>query len=296
MGRLIAMTAALIVGCGADVRRDAVGIAVQMAVAEKKDRDDAAPGDAKQAAPRETPRKIKYVAEVFLVADDFAQAEADLARLVELHEGHFATVDRSSTPGSPRHGVWKVRVPVAKFDAFRKAVEKIADLERSSLRSEDVTAEFYDLEQHIKNAKAHEEALRGLLAKTTDKIENLLAVQRELASVRDSIERSEGRLRVLANLVDLTTVTISIQERARFRPDDPTSRTETPGFGQRAAGTFSGSVDAIVRVGEWIALVAIGLAPWLPLLALAFGCVCLVRRRRNPPTADLAPASPTSEP
>lgn len=235
-------------------------------------------------------RKIKYSAEIRLIVDDFAKSEAELERLVVANDGFIAFADVSTIPGQPRFGRWTARVPVAKFDEFRRAVAAIGDVERNNIKADDVTAQFYDLENHIKNQKAHEEALRELLKKTTDKMENLLAVRRELASVRDAIERSEGQLRVLANLTELTTVAVSIQERLKFVPETAPERAEKVGFGARVSRSFTESWRGLVEFAEDLAVVGAGLAPWLPPVAVV-GVVFVVvarrirRRWKSPPPA-----------
>lgn len=226
-------------------------------------------------------RKIKYVADIRLVTDDFPKAEEELLALVAANDGFVSFADVSTSPGQPRAGTWKARIPVGKFDAFCKGVAKIAEVERKHISSEDVTAQFYDLENHIKNQKAQEDALRELLKRQTDKMENLLAVQRELSNVRDSIERSEGALRLLANLTDLTTVAIHVQERRKFVPAEGPDLAEKPTFAARAGVTFRESWDSLVAIAQFLALAFVGLTPWLPVLAIVGGTGYLLYRRRQ---------------
>lgn len=224
---------------------DEPGVSVQV---DGKELKKAPPADDPKDAPHaeKVKRKIKYTADLHLITDDFPKTEEALLALIDAHQAFLAFADVATTPGQPRTGTWRARVPVDKFESFRRGVAKIGEVERNNVNTEDVTAQFYDLENHIKNKKAQEDALRELLKKTTDKMENLLAVQRELASVRDSIERSEGQLRLLANLSDLTTVTIRVQERRKFDPEKPPESAEKPAFGSRVGKTFSESWQGLV--------------------------------------------------
>ena len=235
------------------------------------------PGDKNK--PEKVNRKIKYLADIRLITEDFAKAEDDLAALIDANNGFLSFADVVTTPGQPRSGTWKARVPVEKFDAFRKGIVKIAEVESNKVNTEDVTAQFYDLENHIKNKKAQEDALRELLKKTSDKMENLLAVQRELSSVRDSIERSEGQLRLLANLTDLTTITIRIQERRKFMPEKPPEHAEKAAFGSRIEKSFSDSWRNVVDVVQNIVVAIVAFAPWLPFVAILGGAAWFVYRR-----------------
>jgi hypothetical protein len=57
-----------------------------------------------------------------------------------------------------------------------------------------------------------EERLVNLLATRTGKLEDVLAVERELARVREEIERYEGRLRYLRTQVAMSTLSITVSE------------------------------------------------------------------------------------
>lgn len=252
----------------------------------------------KQEKPDKLQRKIKYTADIRLITDNFPKSEDDLSALIDANNGFVSYADISTMPGQPRFGTWKARIPVENFEAFRKGIAKIGEIESNKVNTEDVTAQFFDLENHIKNKKAQEEALRELLKKTTDKMENLLAVQRELASVRDSIERSEGQLRLLANLTDLTTVTIRIQERRKFDPEKPPEPAEKPTFGSRVAKTFGESWKNVVEFVQDVAVGIVALTPWVPFLAILGGLgVWIYRRLRRDPVLETLAKKPTaSEP
>jgi hypothetical protein len=232
---------------------------------------------AKKAPP--IPRKVQYVAEFRLVTDDFAKAEESLHKVVEEFGGFISFADVYTEAGTAAHGTWKARIPVEKFEPFRRAIIKIGDVLRGSVQTQDMTGEYYDLENHIKNQMAQEEAMRDLLKKTTDTMQNMLTVRRELADLRNQIERSEGRMRLLANLTDLTTVTINLQERAKYDPERPSVTEEEPPFSERASKYFHRSWSVLVACAQALAIAILVMAPWLPLVAIAAGIGWLVYRK-----------------
>jgi hypothetical protein len=229
--------------------------------------EGAAPAAAGAAAARSepiksVPRKIIYTAQVELVTEDFTKAEAAVARLVPRFDGYLAQAQVAGSPGEPRSGSWKVRVPVARFEAFLEAVLGLGELITRRTDSQDVTEEFFDLEARIKNKKVEESRLLEHLEKSTGELKDILEVEREISRVRGEIEQLEGRRQLLSNLSDLTTVTISIQERRGFVP------TEAPGFGTSVARTFRASLDALVAFGQAVVLFVVAVGPWLPLLVV----------------------------
>ncbi len=247
--------------------------------------------DALPAQAKGLPRKIKYTADVELVVEEFQQAEQALKALVKAEGGYISQMEVSGSPGSPRNGKWKVRIPVNAFDAFREAVAKLGELQRSGIDSQDVTEEFYDLEARIRNKKAEEEELLKLqqegLARLQKepkaKLEDLQSIRRELAQVRSDIERMQGRLKLLADLTELTTVTVVIHERKGYVP--PTS----PEFGTTVSRTWGGSLETLIEFGKGIVLFAVAVAPWVPLVLLAGVPVYLLLRRLR--QARTAPTS-----
>src|SRR5262249_53432003 len=152
--------------------------------------------------------------------------------------------DVTGSTGERRHGTWVLRVPVDRLDAFRAEVVKLGEPLKNSVDSEDVTEEYYDLQARIKNMQADEDALRKLYEKTTGKLDDILAVRRELANLRREIDAKQGRLKLLTNLTDLTTVHVTLSERTAFVPE------EAADFATTISRTFGDSIRAMAQVGR----------------------------------------------
>jgi hypothetical protein len=236
------------------------------------------------------PRKIIRTADVHLVVQDFDQAEQELRQILAQQPGaYIAQAETSGSAGAPRSGRWKIRLPADSLDAFLAAVVKLGYPERNSVDSKDVTEEFYDLEARTKIKKAEEERLLRHLDKSTAKLEDILQIERELTRVRGEIEQQEGRLRLLANLTTLTTVTLTMREDKKYVPP------QTPSFTATIASTFDSSLDLLVQFGKGAVLVAVAVAPWLPLLAIVAAVLVWPARRavRNArPPAQAEPGTP----
>jgi hypothetical protein len=218
-------------------------------------------------------RKIIYTAEVRLTVADFAAAEKELLQILAANKGIVAQTEVSGSAGSSQQAMWKLRIPVVRFNEFRDAVKKLGDLVRYTSDSQDVTDEYFDLQVRIKNKEDEIQTLRGIFNKTSGKVDEVLTVQRELSRATEELERMKGRQRVLENLTDLTTVTVYFQERGKYTPNEPTP------FGTAVSNTFSGSVDVMVGLGKGIVLAGAALTPWLPAFAIVGAVGYFVRRR-----------------
>lgn len=230
-----------------------------------------AEGDTSKAAT--AGRKIIHNARVDLVTEDLGALETSLSRLVSERKGYVADSERSGSAGSTRHGTWKVRVPVDAYGAFLKAAAALGELVSLRADSQDVSEEFYDLDARQAAKKVEEARLLKHLADSTGKLEEILAVERELSRVRTEIERMQGRLRAIANLTTLATVTIAASEIKGYVPP------QAPTLATRVDRTFAASLGSLRQFGEAVLIGVVAVAPWLPIVALGVGLAVWAARR-----------------
>jgi hypothetical protein len=242
-----------------------------------------------QVARPDTPpaRKIIRTGNVELVVPDLDAGAMRLQRLVEEHKGFIGHSDVRGTKGEHRTATWTIRIPVDEYDSVIDALPKLGEAISVRTDSQDVSDEYYDLEARLKNKQVEEKRLLEHLQKSTGKLEDILAVEKELSRVREEIERFQGRLNKLSNLTSLTTITISMQEIKDYVP--PSS----PSFGTSVSRTFDDSAGALGSFLRNVVLFIAAAAPWLPLVAVVIGLPWwLIRRRiRNVPT--VSPVLPT---
>ena len=237
------------------------------------------------------PRKIIYDARVELVVDSLNTAEQAVLDLIKEHNGFLAESDQATVTRSQRRATWKVRVPVDHFNAFLNAVCRLGEVKQNHLGSQDVTEEYFDVEARIRNKQEEEKRLLKHLSDSTGKLEDILAVERELSRVRGEVEQMQGRLRFLANRTELSTITIEATEWKDYKPPI------APTFPTQLGRTFFNSLDNLFAFGKAMAMVAVGLLPWLPLILVGLLLLrWLIRANRTSAqqTAPVASAPPTS--
>ena len=223
----------------------------------------------------ELPRKIIYNATVELLVENLSTVEEQLTRLIKESGGYVAEMDITSHAHLRHSGTWKIRIPVDRFPSFLAAVGKLGELQRSRTDSQDVSQEYYDLGARIINKQQEETRLKKHLDESTGKLEDILAVEREISRVRGEVEQMQGRLKYLTNLSALSTVTITANELKDYTP--PVSPTLTTEIGR----TFRVSLAALAAFGKGVLLFAVALGPWVPLIALAGWIIRRVFRRRS---------------
>ena len=236
------------------------------------------PADKSVAAKDVSKRRIVYRATVDLVVEQFDPLPEQMEAAVKQHDGFIAASEVTGTPGSPRSARWTIRVPVDAYPRLLAAVRQLGEVRSSSLTSDDVTAEYCDVEARLRNKRQEEERLLKLLSEATGKLEEILAVERELSRVRGEIEQTQGRMRVLRDLTELTTVTVSVTEIRGYVPE------QSPSYVTRVRRVFAGSSTALISTVQDGSLLAVALVPWLPVPLVLVVLVVMIRRfrRRRP--------------
>jgi hypothetical protein len=106
----------------------------------------------------------------------------------------------------------ELRIPSDRFDSVVNGLGPIGKVESVNISAQDVGEEFVDLSARLANARRLEARLIELLANRTGRLNDVLTVERELARVREQIERYEGRLRYLQSRVSVSSLTVVVHE------------------------------------------------------------------------------------
>lgn len=193
---------------------------------------------------------------------DLDQAIAQVAQLAAGVGGFVAGTSVAAGRDQVRAATLEVRIPSARWDEALRGLEPLGRVEAVNASAEDVGEEFTDLTARAANARRLEERLVELLATRTGKLDDVLAVERELARVREQVERMEGRMRFLQARAATSTLSVSLHE-------------PFPVLGQRGSNpigeafrdawrNFVGFVAAFIgALGILVPLGALGFAAWL---------------------------------
>jgi hypothetical protein len=126
--------------------------------------------------------------------------------------GHVANSQFEGGEHNVRSATLELKIPAARYDEAVTRLATIGEVESVNSSSEDVGEEYVDVTARVANAKRLEQRLIQLLATRTGRLEDVLAVERELARVREVIERAEGRLRYLRTRAAMSTLTVLVHE------------------------------------------------------------------------------------
>jgi hypothetical protein len=108
----------------------------------------------------------------------------------------------------------ELRIPSAQFDAVVGALNQLGKVETVTVSAEDVSEEYVDLGARLANARRVEARLVEMLGKRTGKLSDVLTVEQELSRVRQEAERYEARIRWLEHRASLSSLSVSLHEKA----------------------------------------------------------------------------------
>jgi hypothetical protein len=111
-----------------------------------------------------------------------------------------------------RRAQMELRVPSINFDRAVAGLNPIGKVQSVNVSAEDVGEEYTDVASRVANARRLEARLLDLLETRSGRLEEILNLEREVARVREEIERAEGRMRYLRTRSSVSLLTITLHE------------------------------------------------------------------------------------
>ena len=293
MKRGLAMLAALMLllgllsGCGGE------GTAADSAASESTTSESADTGDsfyggnampqpehseAENGEDRLQNAKMIYTADLEVETTAFDDAAAGLRQLVEDMGGYFENASLHNYSSDYRSAYYTVRVPADRFRDLLTQVGQLCHVVRQDEGSDNISTQYYDTESRLVTQQTKLERLQTLLSQA-ETMEDIITIESAISETELAIEQLTGTLRRYDNLVDFSTVTISLNEVYKL------SNVEEPptGFASRLGQALSAGWNGFV--GFLSGLVMFLAYIWVPLvIVLAVGGTVLwrwLRKRKN---------------
>jgi hypothetical protein len=118
---------------------------------------------------------------------------------------------------STRNANLTIRIPAGKLSDFLDTVTASCNVVRRSDSVEDVTLSYVDLETHKASLEAERDRLLELM-ESAETMDDILAIEDKLTTVRYNLESMESQLKVMDNQVDYSTVELYIEEVEELTP------------------------------------------------------------------------------
>ena len=225
----------LFTGCGTSSKNEVSRPASQSQPAAKSPATAPSTGTP-LLSPSSEIRKVIETAQVTLETRDLPATEKLVVDMLTKRKGSVGSSSVTLDANGRRNGNYTLRVPAGLLQDYVNALSTLPDIvvRQRSLSAQDVTEEFVDVSARLENMQRHETRLREILAKANT-VDEILKVEKELASVRTQIESTTGRIRAMTGKIEMATVQLRISE--------VTVITET---------NFFGKLKSIIR-DSWVA-------------------------------------------
>ena len=188
--------------------------------------------------PVETVRMIIYKSNYDIQTKDYLASVAALKELCAKYEAYFESSNTYGNESTSRSANYVIRVPVKNYSAFTGETGNIGVIVSSSEYNEDITDRYVDTEARLESALIREERVLKIL-ENANKLDDVLALERELSDIRYEIESLTGSLRKYDSLVSYSTVNLSIREVKSIVTPPQTVLT----FGERVKVAFNRGLE-----------------------------------------------------
>ena len=218
-------------------------------------------------------RMLQRQARIAVEVENVDSAAAGVRRIVADLDGRVDQFNQFSGQGETRHISMVVRVPEERLEDALQRMRELGDVEELGMSALDVTEQAQDLQVRLRNLRQLEDRLLRLLEQRTGDLEDVLAVERELARVRSEIETREMHLEDLERRVRMSTLQVELHEPFPLR--------QRPSFGilARLGRAFSqAGENLVVFVAAFIA--SLGYLVPIALVVVLIWWIVSWRRRR----------------
>ncbi len=165
-----------------------------------------------------------------------------------------------------------IRVPAEKLETLSANLEKLGVKKSENYSTSDITAQYSDTANRIKNLEVRRDRLRALMERETETISDVLEIERELARVQDELDSLNSTQKRRDTDVSYSTLQLTLSPQPEIgdfsSPDwnlEASWKTAVNDFIFDARDVVDKLIRAFVYTPIWLPLMLIlwGLKRWL---------------------------------
>jgi hypothetical protein len=222
--------------------------------------------------------KIIKTAYITIEVNDVAGSVDTLKNMVTAKGGYLSSSSVSEGSNNRLSGTVVLRIPQAEFENTLAGVKAIGTVKSVSTQGEDVTEEYVDI-QAQKTSYQNQLAQYNELMKKAVKVSDVLEIQQQIDSVQTNLDRLEGRLKYLNSRIDMSTITVTLQEPEPVGGDT----------GYNIVTTINEGIAGFFGMVDFIIILLFTLLPVIILGAIGYG-IYRWRKGKKPVNVPADPA------
>ncbi len=232
---------------------------------------------AEDFAPEKVERKIIRNASLQVEVADTETAKTEVEKIAQNFHGHITNLNSYEVRPEVLSYNLTVRIPSENLSAALAKFTALGIKKSESMSEQDITAQYADLQNRLQNLETRRARLRELMERKTDDLSDVLAIDRDLSSVQEEIERLQRNLKRHDTNVAYSKINLSLQ------PEPEIGDFQTPEWTPKRS--WKQSVNDLIVSAQHIldkAIQILVFAPiWLPLLVLLVIIQKFIRRKQK---------------
>jgi hypothetical protein len=204
-------------------------------------------------------------AHLTVLTKEFDSARSRIEQIVRQSQGYLDNLTVLGEAGSVRTLSAALRLPSDRLDAGLVELRKLGRVRQESQSSSDVTSQYVDLQARLTNARNTEQRLLSLQRERTDKLVDVVSVEREISRVREEIERMVAQQKDMSNRVQFATINLEVSEeyRAELQPNAPTAGAQ---LRNASIDGYQAAIQSVLSVALFLLRYGPALLLWLAFL------------------------------
>ena len=224
----------------------------------------------------ETPDKIIYSADVTVETTAFDETIGKVSGLVEAFGGWIESssvsgsnyYQKSRGTASTRDASYTLRIPSKRFQELMDSLSGLGNIPYSHIYTENVTAQYYDVQAHLKAYQTQETRLLEMM-ELAETVEDVIILEDRLTELRYKIESLQSSLNNWDRRVSYSTISLTVKEVREYTPEEKVN----PTYGEELKQALK---DGLTNAGQLPKDLLVFLVEVLPVLIILVPIIWLV--------------------
>jgi hypothetical protein len=161
-------------------------------------------------------KKIIKDGRLGLLVSELEKTKSRIDILIKNHGGYYANESYNNSDWESSFNL-KIRVPFTNFEKLINDIETgDGEIQYKEIEARDVTDQFIDLETRLENKRNYLIRYNDLL-KQAKNVNEILEIEEKVRGLEEDIESTTGRLKYLGDLVDYSTLDLTISRKKEFK-------------------------------------------------------------------------------
>src|SRR6056297_1172527 len=173
-----------------------------------------------------------------------------------------------------RNGRFTIRIPNEAFQSVFDYLKDEGELIQETINVNDVTKQYYEIDNKVKNLEVQEERLRELMSKA-ENVTEIMEIERELTRIRNEIDNLKMNLSDIDDRASMSTIHLGVREiedKGKIQPVDENVWSE-------AKESFTRSINRMINFSENTFISLVGFLPVLTLIIIVLFVVWIIIKK-----------------